>query len=253
MRRGRFEQANGGTLFLDEIGELSLPLQAKLLRVLQERSFHRLGGSSEIHSDFRLVAATHRDLAEAVRAGDFREDLYYRVAVYELHLPPLRERGEDILLLARSLIEELSLSAGPAVTLSAEAAQALMLYSWPGNVRELRNAVERAIVARNGGFIEVHDLPERILRYVREQGLELSAPPATPATSLEPAQEPTSQPALPGQVVGASAQSPCSLEEMERAAITQALERSKRNIGAVVKELGISRTTLYRKMKKFGL
>lgn len=254
MRRGRFEQANGGTLFLDEIGELTLPLQAKLLRALQERSFHRLGGSTEIHSDFRLVAATHRDLAETVRDGDFREDLYYRVAVYELRLPPLKERGEDILRLTQALVEELTAQGTEPARLSPETTQALMLYSWPGNVRELRNALERALVARNGIEIEVHDLPERILRFVREKGLEIEAPELSNESD-----EPTSVPAGAGSSheTTASAErvrsTPLSLEEMEREAIVDALTRTNRNIGAVVRELRISRTTLYRKMKRFGL
>ena len=152
-RKGRFEQADGGTLFLDEIAELALPAQAKLLRVLQQRSFHRVGGERELRSDFRLVAASHHNLMECVAQGSFREDLFFRVAVFELDVPPLRSRGDDALLLASFFLRDTCLELS-------EAARGLVrTHDWPGNVRELENAIERAVLICDGSVIHAHDLP----------------------------------------------------------------------------------------------
>ncbi|HJL26731.1 MAG TPA: sigma-54 dependent transcriptional regulator, partial [Polyangiaceae bacterium LLY-WYZ-15_(1-7)] len=159
-RAGRFEQADGGTLFLDEVAELSASLQAKLLRVLQERSFHRIGGAEEIRVDIRIVAASHRDLASEVAAGRFREDLFFRLAVFEMDVPPLRARGDDVLLLARRFLAQHGGEPPPRLD---DAVVALFRrHRWPGNVRELENAVQRALVVCRDGLVRLEDLPPRI-------------------------------------------------------------------------------------------
>ncbi|MFT5434965.1 MAG: two-component system response regulator AtoC [Myxococcota bacterium] len=157
-RVGRFEEANGGTLFLDEVAELSLGLQAKLLRVLQERSFSRVGGTKTIHSDFRLLAATHTDLSERVADGRFREDLYYRLAVFELMVPPLRERGSDILVLAQAFLTRHAREHNTKVpTLTAEVARRLAAFEWPGNVRQLQNTMKYATVMATDATIRLNE------------------------------------------------------------------------------------------------
>jgi Nif-specific regulatory protein len=159
-KKGRFELADGGTLFLDEVGELSLSTQVKLLRVLQEREFERLGGVRPIRVNVRLIAATNKDLEAAVRQGTFREDLYYRLNVFTIFLPPLRERRPDVLLLADHFVEKYAAAHGKDVRrISTTAIDMLMSYHWPGNVRELENCVERAVLVCQGGAIHAHDLP----------------------------------------------------------------------------------------------
>src|ERR1022692_249406 len=159
-RIGRFEQAQGGTLFLDEIGEIDASIQVKLLRFLGERTFERVGSNKTLTADVRLIAATNRDLDERVKAGAFREDLFFRLRVVELRLPPLRERLEDIPLLARTFLREFAKENGKAVNdFTADALEALMNYSWPGNVRELRTAIEHAVVLSRGERISLRDLP----------------------------------------------------------------------------------------------
>ncbi len=160
QKKGRFELAHGGTLFLDEVGELSPATQVKLLRVLQEREFERLGGVKSVKVDVRLLAATHRDLEAAVKAGTFREDLYYRLHVFEVFMPPLRERQADIVLLADHFVEKIAAAQGKDVRrLSTSAIDMLVAYHWPGNVRELENCIERAILVCGGGVIHAHHLP----------------------------------------------------------------------------------------------
>ena len=162
-RRGRFEEAHAGTLFLDEIGELPLSLQVKLLRVLQEEGIRRLGDTKDFHVDVRIIAATHRDLAADVKAGRFREDLFYRINVLAIPIPPLRSRPEDVGLLIDHFITRNNARLGTAVRgLSAEARKLLLEYAWPGNVRELQNAIERAMVLADGDVLQVTDLHERI-------------------------------------------------------------------------------------------
>lgn len=242
-RQGSFERSNGGTLLLDEIGELSQSAQAKLLRVLQERSFQRVGGNSEIHSDFRLVAATNRDLADEVREGRFREDLYFRVVVMELNIPPLRDRGRDVVQLARHFLREFGGGKGP-TDLAPETVELLMGYDWPGNVRELQNAMERAVVEANGDLVTIKDLPVRIRRGPRTG----RANHASEAVAGE------SAPAAGALGDGARLTSkPMTLDEMEREAIVQSLARNEGNISRVVRELGLGRTTLYRKLQKYNL
>ncbi|MAQ15764.1 MAG: hypothetical protein CMN30_13340 [Sandaracinus sp.] len=220
-RKGRFEQADGGTLFLDEIAELALPAQAKLLRVLQQRSFHRVGGERELRSDFRLVAASHHNLMECVAQGSFREDLFFRVAVFELDVPPLRSRGDDALLLASFFLRDTCLELS-------EAARGLVrTHDWPGNVRELENALQRARVVARNGRIEVGDFPRRIRASTSASPVAATPPPA--------------------------ASDGATMEDLERAALRDALRRHDGNVAEVVRELGIGRTTVYRKLKKFGL
>ena len=183
-RLGRFEQADQGTLFLDEVAELSLALQVKLLRVLQERSFNRLGSSIEIRSDFRLVAASHKNLSEEVKAGRFREDLFFRLAVFELDVPPLRERRGDITMIAHHFLNEFTQSAESGLKrLSPSAAQLLERYDWPGNVRELQNYMHRASVTSSTETVEVNDLPARVreaLDITKTKSPEASAPVTIP-------------------------------------------------------------------------
>src|SRR6185369_17240340 len=164
QKKGKIEIADGGTLFLDEIGELALPLQAKLLRVLQEREFDRVGGNRPIRVDIRLIAASNRNLDEAVKANLFRQDLFFRLNVLAVTLPPLRERREDIALLATYFVQKYAVQAGRAVTgITPEAHALLKNYDWPGNVRELQNALERAVVLGSSNHIRPEDLPEALV------------------------------------------------------------------------------------------
>ena len=160
QRRGRFEEADGGTIFLDEVGEMSLPMQAKLLRVLQERSFERVGGNAPIHVDIRILAATNRNLAEMVEKGSFREDLYYRLHVFPITIPPLRDRGNDVIALADHFVAKFSREMGvPVERISTPAINMLLCYHWPGNVRELENVIERAMLLAEDGAIHGYHLP----------------------------------------------------------------------------------------------
>ena len=232
QHRGLFEQADGGTLLLDEVAELTLPLQAKLLRVLQERSFRRVGGKATVRSDFRLLAATHRDLREEVRRGRFREDLYYRIDVFELTVSPLRERREDIPLLTEHFVTEFSSPDEPAPPrVTRGVLDRLLAYPWPGNVRELRNALQRAVLLCAGGVIRPDDLPPTI----RGEGAIGQSPEVA------------------GEEETLGADAPPTLEQIERCAIEEALARHDGNLSETVRELGIGRTTLYRKLRKYGL
>ena len=217
QRIGRFELANGGTIFLDEIADMSPPLQAKLLRVTQEGRFHRVGSNTELQTNARILAATNRNLEEEVKAGRFREDLFYRLNVVELNIPPLRERPEDILPLASAFIAEFT--QGKA-RFSAAVADCLARYPWPGNVRELRNAMERAALLSLGELI----LPEHLPARVRA------------AAETAPAAEP---------------QDAERLGEIERQAIFQALRKHDFNRTETAKALGISRRALIYKLQRF--
>ncbi len=221
QKRGTFELADSGTIFLDEIGDISTKLQCDLLRVLQERSFYRVGGSEEVRVDARVIAATHVDLRRAVAEGKFREDLFYRLNVIEIRIPPLRERREDIPLLARHFLESLSHELGKDVTgFSDGALKLLMDYDWPGNVRELENAVERAIVT-----CRAQVLSEEEFAFLGHNG-----PP-----------KPWSIP--PGM----------TLQEMERQAIIATLQRTGGNIKESAAQLGIDRSTMYEKIKRYEI
>jgi len=213
-RRGRLEMADGGTLFLDEVGEIPPKMQVDLLRVLEDKAFTRLGGSQTVHSDFRLVSATHRDLAALVRAGEMRQDFFYRINVIAIRLPPLRERDDDIGLLAQYFLMRYGRETGKTVEgLTPEALRILNAYAWPGNVRELKNVMERAVVIARQPLIGKNELT--FLQPDRESGPEL-----------------------------------VSLEEMERRHIQRVLEAHKGNITHAAQVLGIDRRTLTRKLRR---
>ncbi|TNE88590.1 MAG: sigma-54-dependent Fis family transcriptional regulator [Deltaproteobacteria bacterium] len=219
-KRGRLELAEGGTFFLDEVGELAPPLQAKLLRVLQDRRFERVGGTQTLTADVRWVAATNRRLEEAVAEGSFRQDLYYRLAVFPIKVPPLRERKEDLLPLARTLLQRISAELGrPGLRLSAAAEAAIEKRAWPGNVRELANALERAAILSSGQELE--------------------------AAWLETMGGP--------QPASASNSGPPTMEEAEREAIRQALDHCGGNRRLTAEYLGIGLRTLYEKIKRYDL
>jgi len=216
-RRGRFELADGGTLFLDEVGDLPAKAQVDLLRVLQESKFHRIGGSQELSVDVRIISATNRDLKAMVAAGSFREDLYYRLNVVSIDLPPLRERGDDVILLAHRFLKKFAAKTSKPVTgFSDDALQAIRNYRWPGNVRELENAIERAFVVLKGDTILAGHLPFSLQSRAEDEGSD-------------------------------------SLRAMERHHIRRVLAEHDGNITSAARALGIDRVTLYNKIKKYGL
>ena len=229
-RIGRFEQANGGTIFLDEIGEIDASTQVKLLRVIsEERSFERVGGSQTLKADVRLITATNKDLAKLVSEGKFHEDLYFRLNVVHITMPPLRDRKEDIPLLVRSFLRHFcKVNEKPLLELTGDAMNTLLNYNWPGNVRELRTAIEHGVVMATGPKITMRELPMN----VRQGGA-----PALPGG------------ATPLRAWGEKA-SPLDLHETERRLIMQALASTKGNITAAAKKLGISRRTLHRKINE---
>jgi sigma-54 specific flagellar transcriptional regulator A len=247
QRRGRFELAHRGTLFLDEIGDMPLAMQVKLLRVLQERRFERVGGTDSIDVDVRIVAATHRDLEAAIRDGRFREDLYYRLAVFPLEVPPLRERREDLPELVAELCAQLERGGRGRVRLGLDALQALQAYAWPGNVRELANLVERLAVLHPDATAHARDLPSR---YLAGRAPEDFAPP--PPAAGEPAPEPVPVPtasALPD--AGIDLREHVAQVEMEL--IRAALARTHGVVAHAADLLGLRRTTLIEKLRKYGL
>jgi len=229
-RIGRFEQADGGTLFLDEIGEIDATTQVKLLRFLGERTFERVGGNQTLRSDVRILTATNKNLAQLVAAGTFREDLFFRLNVVRLTMPPLRERPGDIPLLVRSFSKDSSEENGkPAREFSPEAMAALISYRWPGNVRELRAAVEHGVVMATGSRIQLADLPESL-----RDTTGRSAPLLSPV------------PGGAGDTGGESAT--LNLDQHEKTLILQALEQTRGNRAEAARKLGISRRTLYRRL-----
>jgi two-component system NtrC family response regulator len=222
-KEGKFEQADGGTLFLDEIGELRIDLQAKILRALQERTVDRVGGANPLPVDVRVIASTNRDLERAVKDATFRSDLYYRLSVVILHMPPLRERKDDIPLLAQHFLKKFS--KGGTSTLAPDALSLLQSYGWPGNVRELENVIERASVLKRGDNVTVADLPEKMM----------GAGGSAEDIILN----------LPDDGI--------SLEELEKTLIMKALERQKGNQTRAAEYLRITRPTLIYRMEKYGL
>jgi len=233
-RAGKIEQATGGVLFLDEVGEMSPPVQAKLLRVLQEREFQRVGGQRTLKANLRIVAATNRDPKRAIERGELREDLYYRLSVFEIHLPPLRERPEDILVLAEAFLEEIGQSVGrPAAGLSEDAREQLLAHAWPGNVRELKNAIERAVILAKGGLVTREHLP----RPVAERP-GFAAAMATAAAARAPRD-------LPEEGV--------RMGEVERELLVQAMARANQNKSRAARLLGLSRGQLYSLLRRHGL
>ena len=230
LKKGLFEEADGGTIFLDEIGEINGETQVKLLRVLQEGEFMRVGGTEPVKVDVRVICATNRDLAAAVKAGTFREDLYYRLNVIQIHLPPLRERAGDICDLVMHYVTQMG---GKEKSISPEAMAVLCRYRWPGNVRELRNIVERMVVLSTHSVLDARDIPPEVAG-----GSEAGA--ASP---------------VGGTAVGAVSQDAAggvSLAEIERRHIVATLESCGGNKKLAAEKLGISRSSLYEKLKEFG-
>jgi DNA-binding NtrC family response regulator len=230
QRKGRFEQAEGGTLFLDEVGDIPLAMQAKLLRVLQERRFERLGGSTPIEVDVRVIAATNRGLPRMVKQGKFREDLYYRLNVVKIDLPRLRERPEDIPLLATHFATKHARPGAQAPSLSPEAMEKLVNHPWPGNIRELENAIERACVTARGAVIQPEDLPLDVLR---------------------------TKSSLDGAKVDLSKKLPDLLREvtidLERRYLTRAMKKSRGNVGRCAKICGLSRRSVSAKLAEYHI
>ena len=239
LKRGRFEVAHTGTIFLDEVGELPLELQSKLLRVLEERTFERVGGTTPINVDVRVIAATNRSLLQMVREGRFREDLFYRLRVVPLHLPPLRERMEDVELLAGLFLQRLAEREGrPVIRLGSDAMRDLLDYTWPGNVRELANAMEYVAVVTKGAVARTRDLPREIRHNAEDnQPFEPSTQPANHAHAVERPSTPRAD----------------ALISDERTRISAALAATQYRHGEAAAMLGMHRTTLYRKRQKYGL
>jgi transcriptional regulator with GAF, ATPase, and Fis domain len=228
QKPGRFERAAQGTLFLDEIGELSAAVQVKLLRVLQEREFERVGGTATLKADVRLIAATNRDLMAEMAAGRFRNDLFYRLSVFNVHLPPLRERGDDVLLLADSFVRTLAAKMGRSdVALSRDAVELLRRHPWPGNIRELQNAIERGLITSEGSLVTAAHLA-------------ISLPSERTILRKEP------EPVLP-------AASSVDLHELERKAIVDALQRTHGHKARAAALLGLTRFQLYSRLKRYDI
>ena len=243
QKRGKFEQAQGGTLFLDEIGDMSFNLQAKILRVLQEKEFERVGGRQIIESDCRIIAATNRDLAHAVKVNEFRMDLYYRLNVVPIILPPLRERKGDIPLLLEHFVKESNSQYSRNIKgFASEVMETLVSYTWPGNVRELENLVHRAVVLAKGDIIKMDDLPLEIHNNLTPSSVKPSLGTPTP-TQEAPDEDFSSLKEKKDKIT----------EELEKNTIIQALEECKWRRGEAADKLGMSRRTLLRKMTKYGL
>jgi sigma-54 specific flagellar transcriptional regulator A len=241
-RRGYFEQADGGTIFLDEIGELRAEHQGKLLRVLQERTFERVGSNRSVNADVRIIAATHTNLERAIEEGSFREDLYYRLNVFPIDMPPLRERAEDLPLLVSDLISRIEHEKRGSIRLTPVALESLCAYSWPGNVRELANLMERLVILYPYGVVDVHDLPEKYqvpasLREV-EAECDLGLSPVV-----------VSSQGLPREGLNLKDH----LTRLERGLIKQALDEADGVVAHAAKRLNMGRTTLVEKMKKLGI
>lgn len=241
LKMGKFEAASGGTLFLDEITEIDLATQVKLLRVLESRTLQRVGGNEDVKVDFRLVAATNRDLAAYVREGKFREDLYYRLNVINIRLPALKDRPGDIALLVSRFIKEFSAKNGISIKgIDAAAMKALENYSWPGNVRQLRNAIERMVVLSDGSRLTVDDIPDEVIDRSTTFNTGNPAEPHVPAPVVS-AHAPGATPA------------PSSLADTEKTAILKALEECGNNKTKAAEKLGISRRTLHRKLNEWRI
>ena len=243
---GLIEMANGGTAFFDEIGELPLDLQAKLLRVLQEKEFRPVGSLLQRRSDFRVIAATNRDLAKEVEKGTFRRDLFYRLNVVNLRLAPLRERKEDI----PALIAHFLSRHGRSHSLTEEALQAMLSYEWPGNVRELENCIQHMVAINSGPLLHVADLPSMLQNHLlakKSESLTMVA-----AAASHPRYPMGQETVLDGRPLGAR-RPIIPLTEMEKQAIIDALEYTRGDRAVAANLLGIGRTTLYRKLKEYQI
>ncbi|MEM6998527.1 MAG: sigma-54 dependent transcriptional regulator [Pseudomonadota bacterium] len=242
-RQGRFEMAEGGTLFLDEIGDMSLNMQVKLLRVLQERTFERVGSNKSISADVRIIAATHVNLEDAIETGRFREDLYYRLNVFPIEMPSLKERSEDLPMLISDLTERLQHEGNVGVNLTTSAIASLTEYSWPGNVRELANLIERLSILYPNGMVDVHDLPEK---YQSQRVMEHT--PEIIETEIE-TDVVMRMPRLPRSGVDLRDH----INTIEQTLIKQALDESNGVVAHAAKRLNMGRTTLVEKMRKLGM
>ena len=251
-RQGRFELAQGGTIFLDEIGDMPLAMQVKLLRVIQERSFERVGSNKSIKCDVRIVAATHRNLEKHIRDGKFREDLYYRLNVFPVEMPRLRDRVEDLPLLINELITRLEHEKNASVRLTPAAVMALCNYSWPGNVRELANLMERMTILHPHGVVDVKDLPAKVVptQGAADEG-ESSVPVAAETESMAgmPGLPMLSEPRLPRDGIDLKQH----LTDIEVSLIQQALDDCNGVVAHAAKKLQIRRTTLVEKMRKYRI
>jgi DNA-binding NtrC family response regulator len=237
-KKGLVELADGGTAFFDEIGDLPLEMQVKLLRLLQEREFRPVGSLQWKRVDLRIVAATHRDLKAEVKAGRFRLDLFYRLNVFPIHIPPLRERSEDIPTLAADFAQD------SAELLTPEILGAFLAYDWPGNVRELQHTVQRMVALRSEGALRLADMPSSLCNHLAAGGLQRLArkvaEPAESTADLPEFRRAASSPVIP-------------LPVTEKQEILKALQATQRQMGKTAQLLGISRTTLYRRMREYGL
>lgn len=253
-RKGRFEMAEGGTLLLDEIGDMSLPMQVKLLRVLQERSFERVGGNQTIRCNVRVIAATHRNLEDRIKDGHFREDLFYRLNVFPIEMPALRERLEDLPALASTLAMQLARTGRGEVRFAEETLHALRSYPWPGNVRELTNLVERMAVLHPGGLVRVQDLPKR---YQPEHfsdevpavqpSVDMPTTPTPAAAAVTTSAPPTDR--LPEDGLDLREH----IARIELNLIRDALDRAGGVVAHAAQLLGLRRTTLVEKLRKYGV
>ncbi|MFH1808601.1 MAG: sigma-54 dependent transcriptional regulator [Pseudomonadota bacterium] len=229
---GRFELADGGTLFLDEIGDVPMSVQTKLLRVLQERTFERVGGEEPVHVDVRVISATHRDIGEMVRQGSFREDLYYRLHIVPIELPPLRDRPSDLETLARHFVAKLGPRTNPLVKdIAPEAVVALRAYRWPGNVRELENAIEQSLVFAEGQVLQAHDLPAFLT------GVHRPSPASAPLAQLDDDDRPLDE----------------ILETLEKSLILRAFKKARGVKTETARLLGIKTSALYYKLDKYSI
>ncbi|WP_454831143.1 sigma-54 dependent transcriptional regulator [Pseudoxanthomonas wuyuanensis] len=253
-RKGRFEMAEGGTLLLDEIGDMSLPMQVKLLRVLQERSFERVGGNQTIRCNVRVIAATHRNLEDRIADGQFREDLFYRLNVFPIEMPALRERTEDLPALVTTIAAQLARTGRGEVRFADETLRALRFYPWPGNVRELTNLVERLAVLHPGGLVRARDLPKRYqpddLPAFAEAAVEPSPAAVSPSqNSVAAMQTASAQDRLPQEGIDLREH----IARIEMGLIRDALDRAGGVVAHAAQLLGLRRTTLVEKLRKYGV
>jgi sigma-54 specific flagellar transcriptional regulator A len=248
-REGRFELAEGGTIFLDEIGDMPLPMQVKLLRVIQERSFERVGSNKSIRSDVRIVAATHRNLEQLIDDGTFREDLYYRLNVFPIEMPPLSARTEDLPLLVNELITRLEHEKKSSVRLTPAAMMALCSYDWPGNVRELANLMERLTILHPYGVVDVADLPPKMSPHGRVSSGEEAEVAAMPLVQGMPHSKLNNKPRLPRDGMDLKQH----LTDIEISLIEQALDECSGVVAHAANRLKIRRTTLVEKMRKYNI
>ena len=248
-RPGRFEMAQGGTLFLDEIGDMPLQMQVKLLRVLQEKTYERVGGNKTHTTDVRIIAATHRHLEDMITNGSFREDLYYRLNVFPLEVPSLKDRGEDIPLLINEIVSRLESENRGSVRFNSASIMSLCHHTWPGNVRELANLVERMAILHPNDVVGVHDLPDKYRQVDIENETEHETEGHYPPTSTQSVVGINDAPVLPERGIDLKVY----ITELEQSLIQQALDGSNGVVARAAECLAIRRTTLVEKMRKYGI